>query len=262
MTPGADQALRSVAALLPEPATAGRRVFIGIDGVDGAGKTTFADALGARLQCPVIRISIDGFHRPTRRRYRQGRASPRGFFEDSYEYGAFRSLVVEPLRPGGSGRYRTASHDLASDQPVRPPELPIARTGCRPGGRALPAPARTVRIWDATVFLDVLGGRPAGAWNSGTADPNPRAPANGRYVRGQEIYLAVCDPRSAASVVVDYNDGAAPQLSAASPGLRRRPGQSDRLCPVRGWAGPSPGTRCGGDIRFGPGARRRYRLSA
>ncbi|MFZ3415069.1 uridine kinase [Arthrobacter sp. 3Tela_A] len=229
MTPGADQALRSVAALLPEPAAAGRRVFIGIDGVDGAGKTTFADALGARLQCPVIRISTDGFHRPTRERYRQGRASPRGFFEDSYDYGAFRNLVVDPLRPGGSGRYRTASHDLASDRPVQPPELQAPELAAvLVDGLFLHRPELS-GIWDATVFLDVSFETSCRRLEQrDSSDPNPRAPANGRYVRGQEIYLAACDPRSAASVVVDYNDGAAPRIVrcvpwAAPPARAERP---------------------------------------
>lgn len=40
---------------------------VGIDGVDGAGKTCLADELAGVLQAqgaPVIRASVDGFHRP------------------------------------------------------------------------------------------------------------------------------------------------------------------------------------------------------
>jgi len=61
---------------------------VGIDGVDGAGKTTFADELAAALAPfgrPVIRAGVDGFHHPRAVRYRRGRESPEGFFRDSYD---------------------------------------------------------------------------------------------------------------------------------------------------------------------------------
>jgi uridine kinase len=51
---------------------------VAVDGVDGVGKTTFADKLGGaveRIGRPVIRTSIDGFHNPGELRYRRGRAS-------------------------------------------------------------------------------------------------------------------------------------------------------------------------------------------
>ena len=44
-----------------------RTIRVAIDGVDGAGKTTFADELGSSVSAlgrPVIRASVDGFHNP------------------------------------------------------------------------------------------------------------------------------------------------------------------------------------------------------
>ena len=55
---------------------------VGIDGVDGAGKTTLADTLADALEAAgiaVIRASVDGFHHPRAVRYRLGRESPEGF---------------------------------------------------------------------------------------------------------------------------------------------------------------------------------------
>jgi hypothetical protein len=51
-----------------------------IDGIDAAGKTTLADELAellAPLDRPVIRASVDSFHRPRDERYRRfGALSP------------------------------------------------------------------------------------------------------------------------------------------------------------------------------------------
>ena len=61
-----------------------RTTCVGIDGVDGAGKTTLADDLAQRLALEgrqLIRASIDDFHRPRELRYRRGRDSPEGFYQ-------------------------------------------------------------------------------------------------------------------------------------------------------------------------------------
>ncbi|MBG6190730.1 uridine kinase [Arthrobacter sp. CAN_A212] len=47
------------------PSAGPRRTLVGIDGVDGAGKTTFADALAEYLRRQgqsVVRVSLDHFH--------------------------------------------------------------------------------------------------------------------------------------------------------------------------------------------------------
>ena len=72
---------------------------VGIDGVDGAGKTHFADELGDVLRVSgrsVIRASVDGFHNPRAIRYRMGRDSPEGFFRDSYDYEQLKATLLDP----------------------------------------------------------------------------------------------------------------------------------------------------------------------
>jgi uridine kinase len=90
-----------IAALIPT--VPGRATLVAIDGVDGSGKTTFADALGATLRAHaqfVQIVHLDDFHHLRAVRYRRGRLSPEGFFLDSYDYEAFFARVVEPLRDG------------------------------------------------------------------------------------------------------------------------------------------------------------------
>jgi len=55
-----------------------RRVSVGIDGPDAAGKTTFADNLAEHMSLPVVRVSIDSFHNPAAVRKQRGELSPEG----------------------------------------------------------------------------------------------------------------------------------------------------------------------------------------
>lgn len=107
---------RTVAELAPD-----RIVRVAIDGVDGAGKTTFANELAGVMVDfgrPVIRASVDGFHNRRAIRYAKGRQSPIGFFEDSYNYALLKQYLLEPLSPGGNRRYCIASFDHVTDKPV------------------------------------------------------------------------------------------------------------------------------------------------
>jgi alkylation response protein AidB-like acyl-CoA dehydrogenase len=86
-------------------------VRVGIDWVDGAGKTYLADELAELLRASgrsTIRASVDGFHHPRAIRYRRDRGSPEGFFHDSYDYDQLKAALLDPLSPGGTRRYRVA----------------------------------------------------------------------------------------------------------------------------------------------------------
>ena len=185
-------------------------VLVAIDGVDGAGKTLFADELALMLQASgirAIRASVDGFHHPPSIRYRRGRHSPDGFYLDSYDYAALRRLLLDPLGAGGDGRITRAIYDVSAEQPV-------ARS-------AEVAPATAVLLfdgiflhrqelrgyWDYSVFLDVgfaESVRRCAVRDGG--DPDPDAESNRRYVDGQRLYLQDCRPHDHATVVIDNTD--------------------------------------------------------
>ena len=88
--------LDEVAARVPY----GEGVRVGVDGVDGAGKTVFADQLADRLRAQgreVVRVSADDFHHVRAVRWRRGRDSAEGFFLDSYDLAALRDRASPPV---------------------------------------------------------------------------------------------------------------------------------------------------------------------
>lgn len=203
------------------------RVAVAVDGFDGAGKTVLADQLaavlsdvsdGARLvprsaPRPVLRVSIDGFHQPRARRHRNGRG-PQWFYEDSYDYAAFRRAVIDPFRLGRP--VTPAVHDVAADRPVSPEPVAVGPdTVLIVDGIFLQRP-ELADVWDAAVWVEVpfAVSVPRGnARFAGEHDPDPEAASNHRYVAGQRLYLAACDPRSRADWVFDNTDLDRPVLT-------------------------------------------------
>lgn len=189
---------------------------VAVDGVDGAGKTTFAAELAAALMSlhrPVIRASVDDFHNPRAVRYRQGRQSPAGFFEDSYNYELLRSYLLDPLSPGGDGWYRVAAFDHRADRPVV-----VEPVRASPGAILVIDGIFLHReelehYWDLSIFLRVsfdVTYRRMAARDNGCADPHDAR--NSRYLHGQLRYLDTCRPQEKATVVIDNERLEAPAI--------------------------------------------------
>lgn len=190
------------------------RLAVAVDGVDGAGKTVFADELAAELEIldqEVIRAGVDGFHNPRGVRYQQGRGSPDGYFEDSYNYDALRAELLDPLRPGGSGRFRRAVFDHRTNRSVHREREQAGETAILVFDGIFLHRAELCGYWDHSVFLRVdLAEAAARCARRDGGSPDPAAPENARYVLGQQRYLLECDPERHATLIVDNNDPADP----------------------------------------------------
>jgi len=192
---------------------------VAIDGPDGAGKTTLADELAELLagKRPVIRAGIDGFHNPRELRYRRGPDSPEGYFLDSFDYEALRALLLDPLGPGGSRRYRRALFDYRADEKVAAPEEEASDDSILLfDGVFLLRPELRV-FWDFSIFVragfdetlrraeerdrELMGGAQA-----------VRERYRKRYIPGQELYFSRCAPQDVADVVIDNTDVNEPKL--------------------------------------------------
>lgn len=197
----------------------GGRVIVAVDGIDGAGKTTFADGFAetfAETGAAVFRSSIDDFHRPRAERYARGRTSPDGFYLDSFDYATFRRVLIDPFRDGaqtsGATGFQLAAFDLRRDTAVEAQWVTAPRDAVLiVDGIFLHRPELR-DLWDWSVWLDVPD-RVAAlrlAHRDGS-DPDPDAPANARYRHGQQLYLREADPAAAASAIVDNSDLAHPR---------------------------------------------------
>jgi uridine kinase len=183
--------------------------MVGIDGVDAAGKTTFAASLSEELRKRnhnVIEASMDGFHNPREIRYKQGKDSPEGYYRDSFNINAVMVLLIEPLRDGRL--YQTQAFDYKTNLAT-----PFAGTLAEPGailvfegvfsfGEDLRA------FWDYRVYLDIS---PEESLRRGVErDPDEKAEITRkyrvRYLPGQELYKDEAKPRETADIIVDYND--------------------------------------------------------
>jgi uridine kinase len=194
------------------PRVDGRRARVAVDGIDGAGKTWFADDLARVLTgrgLAVQRLSIDDFLAPEVVRYARGRRSPEGYWLDSHDLPRFvRAVTAEPAG-GPPGVVVVDGIFLHRDE--------------------------LVDLWDLRLFLDVapeLGFARMARRDGRSADP--AAKENVRYSEGQKLYLAACDPPSRAHLVVDNTDVTTPTLvrrrtplDPPTPAERAEPGAGD-----------------------------------
>jgi uridine kinase len=195
-------------------------IRVAVDGRTASGKTTLADEIAAALSRhgrTVIRTSIDGFHNPRAIRYRQGRGSPQGYYQDARDLEAVRRLLLDPLGPGGDSLYRTASLDVERDEPVdQPAQQASADAVLIVDGTFLQRP-ELVGCWDYVIFVDVpedvavRRGAARDATSLGGGDVAFAAHAQ-RYQPAFAIYADQCDPVRTADAVVGNALPEAPDL--------------------------------------------------
>jgi len=144
---------------------------IGIDGVTASGKTTFAEALVARV--PMLRVTIDDFHRPP----------PHEYYPESFDFVRFREHVLS-LRQSA----------VVDGVFLHHPEL-----------RDLWDLTVFLRV-----DREVAGER--GIARDESWMENARERYASRYVPGETRYLEEVDPESLADLVVDTTDLDRPRL--------------------------------------------------
>jgi uridine kinase len=202
---------------------------VGVNGVDGSGKTVFAQRLARALQDQterqVIGASIDSFHNPRSVRYAQGRESPEGYYRDSFNFQALITHLLEPLGPQGNRRYKVACFDLLADHEVTSsPQVAQLDAILIVEGIFLFMPAIASRL-ECKIFLDVpfdvtwrrmLARHEEGPHLSVEEErclvEEERRLFTNRYMPGQSLYLGEVHPSDLADIVIDNTDYENPRI--------------------------------------------------
>ncbi|WP_375384882.1 uridine kinase [uncultured Microbacterium sp.] len=192
----------------------GGRVILAVDGIDGAGKTVFANGLAeafAEEGAAVYRASIDDFHRPRAERYARGRNSPEGFYADSYDYSTFRRVLIDPFRDGAqtgaTTGFQLTAFDLGRDTPTQSQWVTAPADAILIVDGVFLHRPELKGIWHWSLWLEVpFGVAYARMAPRDGSSPDPDARSNARYRQGQELYLREAKPREAASAIVENSD--------------------------------------------------------
>jgi len=143
--------------------------------------------------------------------------SPDGYFHDSFNYEALVEALLQPLGPGGSGRFRRSVFDFRTDTPV------AAETETAPAGAILLFDgvfllrSELREYFDYSVFVQAdFATTTQRAERRDVAlfgdVEEVRRRYRERYVPGQQLYLSAAQPERWASIILDNNDPAAPQI--------------------------------------------------
>jgi uridine kinase len=197
------------------------RLRVAVDGLTGAGKTSFGHELAAALRGhgrATMRASIDDFKHPWRHAREHGydRTTGEGYYRNAYDFASARDLLLGPAGPAGSGEVVLCGHD------------PL--TGADHRDKTISAPAGAILIvdsvfafrpqyndcWEYRIWLDV---DPATALRRGIARDSAAEGAEeaarvhrDRYHAAEAIYLAEVDAHFLADLIIDNRNFKRPRV--------------------------------------------------
>jgi uridine kinase len=195
------------------PLKYGLPTLVAVDGLTAAGKTTLANELATIVRLagrPAIRASVDDFHHDEETILRQGRFSPHGYYEDSFDYDGLTQLLLIPLGSGGNRRFVT------TNQPGAPKWSAANNAILIVDGVFLLRP-ELEPWWDYSIFVDIsqeLSLERGLARDTGVLgdEAEVRRLYEERYLPGEATYLQRVNPRAKANVIADNTDPSEPLL--------------------------------------------------
>jgi uridine kinase len=190
----------------------GHPTRVAVEGRSAAGKSTLANELAEAIRGRgrnVLRASIDDFHRPGHKyRSQRGGWTPRTYYDEGYDYEAFRDLVLQPLGPGGNRRCRPALFDSFHDDWIPEEWVEVDdETAAIVDGAFLLRP-ELAGHWDYVIWLDIdMETMVARACERDVAWVASVEVVEERYRRHwiptHELYEQLVNPRAQAHAVID-----------------------------------------------------------
>lgn len=188
-------------------------VRVGINGIEGTGKTVFCERLTHYLvesNLEAIQVSIDGYHNTKEIRYKQGRNSAKGYYEDGYCEKEFVNKVLLSSQTENPN-YIASIHDLETDEilnlnPITLSNKAVVLTDGSYLFKEIYAPHWDLKIYLKTDFetaskrgihrdLVLLGGF-----------ENAKEKYENRYHLASKMYIAENNPENKADIIIDNTD--------------------------------------------------------
>lgn len=192
---------------------------VGINGIDGSGKTQFSKMLSTHLPDSVC-IHIDDFHHPKKHRYQKGELSPKSYYQNSLNYEAFVQKTLYPLQSEKSFPISITSKifDLDKDQDdVR--SINILRDNIIILEGVFLFRLEIAPYLDLKIFIEchidtaIERMKHRDADNSSKAMDAYEQRVFQKYSLGQDLYFHDVSPKSMADIIIDNNDFNDPKIA-------------------------------------------------
>lgn len=197
------------------------RLRVAVDGLTGAGKTSFGHELTAALRSlgrPTLRACLDDFKHPWRHARQHGydRVSGEGYYRNAYDFASARDLLLIPAGPAGSGNVTLCAHDPLTGHDHRATIITAPLDAVLITDSVFAFRPEYNDCWDYRIWLDV---DPQTALRRGIArdartegsDQAARLHRD-RYHAAETIYLAEVRPQAMADIIIDNRDFGHPRI--------------------------------------------------
>jgi len=180
---------------------------VAVDGLTGAGKTSFGHELAAALRAlgrPTLRASMDDFKHPWRHARKHGydRLSGEGYYRNAYDFRSARDLLLRPAGPSGSGVVVLCGHDPLTGEDHRDKRVHAPVDAVLIVDSAFAFRREYNEFWDYRIWLDVDADMALARGIARDTEMEGLEEATrvhrDRYHAAERIYLAEVDPMSLA----------------------------------------------------------------
>jgi len=198
------------------------RLRVAVDGLTGAGKTSFAHELAAALRGlgrPTLRASMDDFKHPWRHAKEHGydRISGEGYYRNAYDFTSARDLLLHPAGPDGSGKVALCAHDPLTSDDHRDKTIDVPANAILIVDTVFAFRPEYNDCWEYRIWLQAA---PSVALHRGISRDTA---AEGieeatrlhrdRYHAAERIYLAEVGPQALASIIINNTDFKNPRIT-------------------------------------------------
>ena len=197
------------------------RLRVAVDGLTGAGKTSFGHELSAALRGlgrPTMRASMDDFKHPWRHSREHGydRVTGEGYYRNAYDFRSARDLLLRPAGPSGSGVVVLCGHDPLTGEDHQDKRISTPAGAILIVDAVFAFRAEYNDYWEYRIWLEV---DPQIALSRGISRDCAAEGFQGavrlhrdRYCVSEMIYLTEVRPQALADVIIDNSTFTCPRI--------------------------------------------------